>query len=268
MKIVILEIDGKEKEKMDMPKAFSTPYRPDLIRRAVLAAQANRRQKYGKDKMAGMRTSAHYHGYTHLDPAQKMMGREMARLPREHSDTARFMRARMVSGAVGGRVAHPPKAEKELGRKINRKERLLAVKSAIAGTAKKEPVMERNHVFECELPIVVTDSVQKIKKVGELVEFLNKIGMQRELERVKVRKARSGKGKLRRGKFKNRVGPLIVVKKDEGIVKACRNIRGLEAVEVKKLNAETLSPGAHGIRLTIWSKSALEELDSRGVKNG
>ncbi len=268
MKINVLELDGKEKEKVELPKVFSTPYRPDLIRRAVLASQANRRQKYGKDKMAGMRTSAHYHGVTNLDPDQKMMGREMARLPREHGDTARFMRARLVSGAVGGRVAHPPKVEKELGRKINRKERLLAINSAIAGTAKKEPVTERNHIFECELPIVVTDSVQKIKKVKELVEFMKKIGMEKELERVKVRKARSGKGKLRRGKFKNRVGPLIIVKKDEGIAKACRNVRGLDAVEVEKINAEMLSPGAHGIRLTIWSKSALESLDSKGVTNG
>ena len=268
MKIGVLEMDGKEKEKVELPKAFSTPYRPDLIRRAVLASQANRRQRYGKDRLAGMRTSAHYHGYTHLDPDQKMMGREMARLPREHGDTARFMRARLVSGVVGGRVAHPPKAEKELGRKINRKERLLAIKSAIAGTAKKEPVMERNHVFERELPIVVSDSVQKIKKAGELADFLEKIGMEKELERTKVRKARSGKGKLRRGRFRNRVGPLIVVGKDEGVVKACRNIRGLEAVEVGKLNAELLSPGAHGIRLTIWSKSAIEELGSRGVVHG
>lgn len=268
MKVIVLELDGKEKEKVELPAAFSTPYRPDLIRRAVLAAQANARQKYGSDKRAGMRTSAHYHGYTHLDPDQKMMGREMARLPREHGDTARFMRARLVSGVIGGRKAHPPKAEKNLERKINRKERLLAIRSAVAGTARKELVMERNHVFEGELPVVVADSVQKINKVKELVEFLKRIGMEKELERVKVKKARSGKGKLRRGRFKNRVGPLIVVKKDEGISRACKNVRGFEAVEVDKLNAETLSPGAHGIRLTIWSRSALESLDSKGVKNG
>ncbi|HDI02677.1 MAG TPA: 50S ribosomal protein L4, partial [Candidatus Aenigmarchaeota archaeon] len=105
MKANVFDLEGNVKEKIDLPKVFSAPYRPDLIKRAVLAAQANRRQKYGADPMAGKRTSAHYHGKTHLDPDQRMMGRDMARLPREHGDTSRFMRARLVPHAVGGRRA-------------------------------------------------------------------------------------------------------------------------------------------------------------------
>lgn len=266
MKVNVLDLEGKKKETIDLPKVFSTDYRPDLIKRAVLVAQANRRQKYGSDKMAGKRTSAHYHGLTHIDASQKMMGREMARMPREHGDTARFMRARLVPQAVGGRRAHPPRVEKNWGKKMNRKERLFAIKSAIAGTANKEHVVERNHVFDCELPLVVVDSVQKIKKIKDFIEFMKKIGMNNEMKRVKEKKARSGKGKLRRGKFKKRVGPLIVVMKDEGILKACKNIPGLDVMELKGLNVESLSPGAHGIRLTIWSKSAFDKLKSKDFK--
>jgi len=259
MKANVLDLEGKVKESIDLPKVFYTEYRPDLIKRAVLAAQANRRQKYGTDKMAGKRTSAHYHGLTNLDPAQKMMGRDLARMPREHADTARFMRGRLVPQTVGGRRAHPPKVEKNWGKKINDKERVLAIRSAIAGTANKELVKERNHVFECELPIVVEDSIQKINKIKDFMEFAKKIGIDKEMKRVKEKKLRSGKGKLRRGKYKKKIGPLLVVKKDEGI-KACKNLPGLDIIELSKLNAETLSPGAHGIRLTIWSKSAIEEM--------
>ena len=265
MKANVFDLEGNVKEKIDLPKVFSAPYRPDLIKRAVLAAQANRRQKYGADPMAGKRTSAHYHGKTHLDPDQRMMGRDMARLPREHGDTSRFMRARLVPQAVGGRRAHPPKVERIWEEKINKKERLLAIMSAIAGTANKELVKERNHIFEGELPIVVVDDVEKIKKTKEFINFMIKIGMEKELERIKEKKARAGRGKLRRGRFKKRVGPLLVVRKNEGVLKAAKNA-GVDVIEVDKLNAELLSPGAHGIRLTLWTKSALETLDSRFSK--
>ncbi|UCG95570.1 MAG: 50S ribosomal protein L4 [archaeon] len=261
----VLDLQGKVKEKMELPKVFSTPYRSDLIRRAVIAAQANRRQKYGSDRMAGKRTSAHYHGLTHADPDQRMMGREMSRMPREHGDTARFMRGRLSPHAVGGRRAHPPKVAKKWDKKINKKEKIFAIKSAIAGTAKKELVMERSHFFEGLLPVVVEDSVQEMKKIGEVKDFLKRIGMEKEMERVGQKKARSGRGKLRRGKYKKRTGPLIVIKEDKGIVKACRNIPGLDVVEVGKIDAEKLSPGAHGIRLTIWSKSAMESLEPKKV---
>ena len=50
-------------------------------------------------------------------------------------------------------------------------------------------------------------------------------------------------------------------RQDDGIVKATKNIPGVDVVDVKNLNAEILSPGAHGIRLTIWTKSAIEALD-------
>lgn len=267
MKISYLDLNGKKKGDINLPEVFSTPYRPDLIKRAVLAAQANRRQRYGTDKMAGKRTSAHYHGSSHLDPSQKMMHREMARLPREHGDTAIFMRARFVPQARGGRRAHPPKVEKVWKKKINKKERIMAIRSAIAGTANPELIKERNHIFDSNVPIVVDDSLQKIKKTKDVIEFLKNIGLEKELERTQKKKMRIGKGKLRRGKYKKKVGPLMIITKDEGIVKAASNIPGLDVVDVNNLNAELLSPGSHGIRLTIWTKSSIEKLGELNGKN-
>ena len=50
-----------------------------------------------------------------------------------------------VPQAVGGRRAHPPKVEKILFERINRKERLKALASAIAASAKAEIVAGRGH---------------------------------------------------------------------------------------------------------------------------
>lgn len=260
MKGKILSLNGKKKGEMKLPSIFSTEYRPDLIKRAVLAAQSHRRQRYGSNKKAGKRTSAHYEGVTDSDPSQKMMQREMARLPREHGDTARFMRARFVPQAEGGRKAHPPKVEKDWRKKINKKERKFAIRSAIAGTSNPELAKERNHSFEGDLPIIVDNSIQEIKKTKKLLEILRKIGLEKELERTKKKKARKGKGKLRRGKHKKRIGPLLVIEKDKGIAKATNNIPGIDVIDLEKLNTEILSPGSHGIRLTIWTKSAIEKL--------
>ena len=265
MKVDFLDLKGKKKGKLDLPEIFSTPYRPDIIKRAVLAAQSARRQKYGTDKMAGKRTSAHYHGSSHLPPDQKMMHREMARLPREHGDTARFMRARLVPQTTGGRRAHPPKVEKKWIKNINKKERLLAIRSAIGGTGNSKLVELRNHSFNLELPIVVEDSIQEMDKTKDFIEFLKNIGLGEELERIRVKRSRSGKAKLRRGKFKKRIGPLLVIEKDDGILKAAKNVSGVDVVNFRNLNAEVLSPGSHGIRLTIWTKSAIEKI---GELNG
>ncbi|MCD6478195.1 MAG: 50S ribosomal protein L4 [Candidatus Aenigmarchaeota archaeon] len=267
MKANVISADGKVKEKIDLPKVFSTEYRPDVIKRAVLTAQANRRQPYGSDKMAGKRTSAHYHGLSHLDPAQRMMHREMARLPREHGDTARFMRARLAPQTVGGRRAHPPKPEKIWSKKINKRERILAIKSAIAGTSNPELVKERGHVFNFDLPFIVDDSALKFKKTKEFLDYLVKIGLKDEIERLKKKKKRSGKGKLRRGRYKSRIGPLLIVKDDNGISKVVRGVPGFDVAKVDNLNVEILSPGAHGIRLVIWTKSAIESLKDRWKEN-
>ena len=44
--------------KKQLPQQFSEPLREDLIKRAVEALRANRRQKYGADPRAGKKSSA------------------------------------------------------------------------------------------------------------------------------------------------------------------------------------------------------------------
>jgi large subunit ribosomal protein L4e len=264
MKVSVFNLQGKKVGKIELPEVFNEEYRPDLIKRAVLAIRSKKRQPYGTDILAGLRTSAHYHGRRGI--RYTMMNRELARMPRVHGDTAPglFFRARKVPQAVKGRPAHPPKVEKVWEEKINKKERRKAIKSAIAATAMKEVVKERGHKIDKleELPIIVTDDIEKVSKTKDLEKFLINIGLEEEIKRIKKKKVRAGKGKMRGRRYKKKIGPLIVISKDEGIGKAAKNLPGINVCRVENLNAEYLAPGAMPGRLTIWSRSSIEKLRS------
>jgi len=261
MEVDVLSIEGKPVEKVSLPKVFFEQVREDLIRRAFLSTMSKQRQPYATDVMAGQRTSAHYHGYRRH--RYTMMNREMARLPRLHGKTVPFMyfQARFVPQAKGGREAHPPKVEKVWVEEMNKKERQKAIRSAIAATAKKELVVKRGHkIKDIPLPIVVEDSIQELKKAKDVVKFLKAVGLEEELERVKKKKVRAGKGKARGRKYKRKVGPLIVIAEDKGIGKAVKNLPGIHVCRVENLCAAYLAPGGMPGRLTIWTKSAVEKL--------
>jgi large subunit ribosomal protein L4e len=260
MKTNVFDIQGKVKEQVDLPKVFSTPVREDIIRRAVLAVQSHNRQPNGIDPLAGHRTSAHYHSVRHGRYA--MMNKEMARMQRIHEGPAGLqLTARFVPQARKGRAVHPPKVTRVYWQKINDKERVLAIRSAIAATAVKELVEKRNHAINSiMLPIVVEDSFQEIKKAKQLQEFLEIIGLGKELERASEKKIRAGKGKMRGRKYRRRKGPIIIISEDKGIVKASKNIGGVDCCIVKNLSAEMLAPGTNAGRLAIFTEGSLKKL--------
>jgi len=124
-------------------------------------------------------------------------------------------------------------------------------------------VAERGHVIDNvpELPLVVTDDIQSLKRTLEVKEAFTNLGVWSDIYRVKENiKIRAGKGKMRGRRKKVGVGPLIVISKNEGIMEAARNLPGVDVVHVKDLNPELLAPGTHPGRLTIWTKSSIKEL--------
>ena len=82
----------------------------------------------------------------------------MSRVPR----LTQGRRADLAPCVVGGRRAHPPKAEKNWSEKINKKEKKLAKESAIAVTSNKEIVIQRGHQFDDKLtlPVIVDDKFE------------------------------------------------------------------------------------------------------------
>ncbi len=247
MEAQIIDLTGNVKGKIELPKIFDEAYRPDLIKKAVIAAQANRLQPYGPDIYAGMRTSAESWG----------VGRGVARAPRIKNGD----RVAIVPFAVGGRRAHPPKVQKNLSEKINKKERRKAIRSAIAATANPYVVKGRGHKFDLELPIIIEDSLEELTKASEMKEFLQTINLWDDVLRAKNKKIRAGKGKMRGRKYKRKKSILLIISEDRGIVRAARNLPGMDAVLVDALNAELLAPGANAGRLTIWTESSISKLE-------
>lgn len=248
----IFNLEGKPVEKIPLPPIFQTPIRPDVIKRAVLALQSNRLQPQGRDPMAGKRTSAESRG----------VGLGISRIPRTKGAAGR---GAFAPGTVGGRAAHPPRSNKKIVKKIPKKEKQLALLSAIAATASKELVASRGHSIEDipGIPLVVTDDLEGLKKAKEVEEALINLGVLSDIYRVREsKKIRAGKGKMRGRRTKQAVGPLIVINEDRGLMEAAGNIPGLNVATVGNLNVEMLAPGAHPGRLTIWTKNAIENLQS------
>lgn len=259
MESKVYSLQGKEVGKIKLPIHFQEEFRPDLIKRAVLAEQSKRFKPMGTDPRAGKRSTAKFVGarrkYGHY------YGYGIARVPRITIGGRPVGDARNVPFAVKGRSAHPPKVGEVKEEGINKKEKKKALRSAIAATAIKDVVVKRGHRFDGDCPIIIEDKLQSLSKTKEVVEVLKKLGLDKELERAGEKKVRAGRGKTRGRKYKRRVGPLIVVGKDEGLIKAASGIPGVDAVKVDELTCESLAPGTHPGRLTIWSKGAIENLE-------
>jgi large subunit ribosomal protein L4e len=248
--VKVFNLEGRAVGKIELPPLFATPLRPDVIKRAVLAIQSKRIQPQGRDPMAGKRTTAESQG----------TGSGQARIPRRKGGTSR---AAFAPGTVGGRQGHPPLSEKKIVKNIPKKEKRLALLSAIAATASKETVAKRGHNIEdvLQIPLVVTPEIESLQKTKEVEEALIRLGALSEIFRVrKSRKVRGGKGKSRGRKMKQSVGPLIVVAENKGIIESANNIPGINAVSVTDLNAEMLAPGTHPGRLIIWTSDSIEKL--------
>ncbi|MFW9830594.1 MAG: 50S ribosomal protein L4 [Candidatus Thorarchaeota archaeon] len=251
--IKVFTLEGKKKGAVTLPSVFDTPLRKDVIKRAVLAQQSSRYQRHGVDPLAGKRTTAESWGVGH--------GR--ARVPRRKGQGYRSAsHGAFAPSTVSGRRTHPPEAVKNPIERINKKERRLAIRSAIAATANREIVTLRGHVFKNdELPLVIEDEIQQIQSTEEIKEVLENLGLWEDVLRAKKgRKVRGGVARLRGRKYRKPVGPLIVINEDKGIRRAASNLPGVSVVYVSKLNAEMLAPGTQPGRLTLWTKSSIEAL--------
>ena len=246
----VYAVNGDVASQVDVPAVFSTPYRPDIIKKAVLAAAANKRQPYGPSKGAGMRHSVSTWG----------KGRGVARVQR----IAAGRMATESPNNVSGRRAHPPVPERNWSLKVNQKERALARKSAIAATGCADCVKARGHQFDdnVTVPIVVADEVQDIKTTAEVSAFLQKIGLGYDLDRAKDgRKIRAGRGKMRNRKYRTPVSILIVVSGREApVFESASNLPGVQIEEVSSLSAAILAPGGDAGRLTVYTESAFAKI--------
>ena len=256
----VISLQGAPKGEIKMPAVFSSSYRPDLIQRAVVSSQSQRRQPYGRDMLAGKRTAAHYHGVK--DTRGSMKNREMARGSRSHGgNPGQELRGRFTPQAVGGRRAHPPKVEKIFALKMNNREVRLALASAIAATASEELVKARGHrIVGVTVPIIAESAVEGLKKSKDVEKFLKALKLDAELERAAQKKVRAGRGKMRGRIYRKKKSVIFIIAEDNGIVAAANNLPGMNVANVGSLTTEMLAPGGIAGRLAIWSEGAIKKL--------
>ena len=239
-----------------MPAVFVSPVRPDVVQFVHTNMNKNHRQAYAVSRLAGHQCSAGSWG----------TGRAVSRIPRVNGGgTSRAGQGAFGNMCRGGRMFNPTKTWRKWHRKINVNQRRYATASSLAASAIPALVMARGHRVEGvpELPLVVDDSLEETQKTQVAIDLLKKVGAFDDVEKVKAsRNFRAGKGKARNRRYVQRRGPLVVYKEDNGLVKAFRNVPGVETCCVTRLNLLQLAPGGHMGRFCIWTQSAFESLDS------
>ncbi|MBI5872014.1 50S ribosomal protein L4 [archaeon] len=232
----IYSIEGGEISKIELPVQFNEEFRPDLIRKAVLANQNSRRQPYGSSPFAGKRASAEVS--KRRRKYRTCYGIGIARSPRKIM-SKRGRRLNWVGAfapnTLGGRRAHPPKATKKFMQKLNIKENRKAIRSAISKADS----------------IILESKFEQMSKTAEIAKTLTRIYplfKNEEEERAKKAIAKS---------------PLLVISQNCPAKRASKNI--IETADAGALNAELLAPGTNAGRQIIWTQDAIDMLRKKGL---
>ena len=255
MKRTVLTINGKKDSDIELPNIFETEVNRTLIHRVFINLQSHKFQKHSTKPTAGMEVVA--------DSNDPPTGRGVARIAKiKGGGGGRAGQAGEVASTRGGRQAHPPIAAKVIYKKINKKENKLALCSALAATTSKELVERRGHKVEGidAVPLIISDEIEKVSKTSELIKVLDDLKITQDVDRLRSRKRRTGKVALRGQSLKNRKKRIVCCIKIRNIAKAAGTIPGIEVCSAKDLSVLNLAPGGTLIRLTVFSKKAIEEI--------
>lgn len=252
MKARVLDLDRSDVGSIDLPQVFLTPYHPAVIHKTYVSLLSHSFQAQGRYPLAGEVVSAE----------SRNTGLGIARLARAKGQG--FPRAGQAAGVAGtrhGRVAHPPVSFKRIYKKINKKEKNLALCSAIAATSRRDLVKRRGHELDdkMELPLIVSNKIESMDKANDLNNALIKLGLEADLERARS-KRRNVRGTSRRHGRSSGVSVLLVVSRNSNIMKLSRSLAGVDVKAVDSLNVMDLLPGSKPIRLTIYSQKAIDAL--------
>merc|ERR1712014_249772 len=228
--ISVYSESGEAQSQVPTPAVFRAPIRHDLVNFVHTNLRKNARQATGVKKIAGEQTSAESWG----------TGRAVARIPRVRGGgTHRSGQAAFGNMCRGGRMFAPLKTWRRWHKKGNINQRRYAMTSAIAATGVPALVMAKGHKVDevPEIPLVVSNAAQEYKKTKQAVDLLKQLGAWDDVKRVyATRRMRAGRGKSRDRKHVQKLGPAIVYAQDNGIVRAFRNIPGVEVLDVNNLN--------------------------------
>merc|ERR1712029_705868 len=162
---------------LPLPAVFKAPVRPDVVHFVHSNIAKNHRQAYAVSKEAGHQTSAEFWG----------TGRAVARIPRVRGGgTHRSGQAAYGNMCRSGRMFAPTKTWRRWHHRLNTNQKRFAMCSAIAATGVPALVMSKGHKIEeiPEVPLVISDKVEELKKTKEAVSLLKKLRAWKDIEKV------------------------------------------------------------------------------------
>ena len=256
MKVPTFDLNGTKGEEIELPIVFSTPFRKDLISKSFTNLNSHKFQPQGRHPTAGMDVVARSN-----DPPTGQGTSRIAKM--RGGGGGRQGQAGGVASVRGGRQAHPPKVQKVIFKKLNKKENKLALCSAIAATQSKEIIEYRGHKIENinTFPIVMSNDIESVTKTKEILKILDSLNLTQDINRLKTRRVRTGKSSLRGRGTKIGKSVLFVVSKSKKLSHACGTIPGVDVQTAKDLSVLDLAPGGVPIRLVVYSKNALKEIE-------
>ncbi len=245
-----------EKTEITLPPIFLTPFRPDLIHKAFVHLMSHSYHPQGRHPTAGQDVVA--------DTFDPPTGRGQSRVARmTGGGGGRRGQGGEVASTRGGRQAHPPVAEKKIHKRLNKKEGKLAFCSAVAATASADLVRARGHKIDGytgEFPIVMPDGITAYETTHAVALMLGSLNLAADVDRLRSRRARSGKPSLR-GRSKKVGKSVLFVTHERGpLHDAVGSLPGVDTRQVSELSVLDLAPGSDPIRLVIFTASAIEQL--------
>lgn len=179
MKMKILSIEGKEIKEITLPEIFSSKIREDIAQKVYEAGKMQ--QPYAPFYLAGKQYSASGKIRHSRRLWKTAYGHGISRVPRKilwRRGTQFYWIGAGIASARGGKRAHPPKIEHFLKKKkINKKEKKLALFSALSATASEKYVKKRYETLQdkkLELPLIVESKILQLK-TKEFFSALKKI---------------------------------------------------------------------------------------------
>ena len=259
MKAKVYDMKGKEKKTLDLPRCFSITPRDDVLLKVFEIQKLSQMQPYGIKPGAGAQYSASGILRHKRHEWKTTYGKGISRVPRKimsrNGASFNWVGA-TVSSARGGRNPHAPKAEKNLFKKINKKELNIAFLSALSGTF-NEKSLEKKYGSKMPLSFVFEESLLETK-TKEFFEILKKLYGEAFDKVLKKKSVRAGKGKLRGRKYKSNAGLLFVIATEEKMSR-----KGISVVRVNELKLSDLAPNGISGRLVCYSENAIKELGER-----
>jgi large subunit ribosomal protein L4e len=128
---------------------------------------------------------------------------------------------------------------------------MKALASALSFNVDRNTICKRaNLEINVSLPIILEANVEKIKKTKDIVKLMDALSLNRLVEKAK----------------KNGTKSVLFVVSNNSSFKAASNLPGVDVVRANDLNVKDLAPGTHPGRLTVFSESAIPEIEKRFVQ--